>query len=1143
MKKNLTIDGCLFYSVKKALLIMKLTLIMLMACIFQASAKVNGQTKVSLNLSSTEIGKALKVIENQGVFRFLYNNNLSGIHHKVSINASDEEIIEVLNKMFTGTDLIYKILDNNLIVVLSSSLKIQDIKVTGKVTDENGLPLSGVSISVKGSKPGTTSDNDGNFTLTAPEKGTLVFSYIGYQTMEVQINSQAVISISLVASKRTMDAVVVIGYGVASKRDLTGSIVKIDGKVVADKPNSNPINSLQSKVSGLYVVNNGTPGAQPDVRIRGTVSIGQVHPLYVVDGVFNDNIDFLNPNDIESIEILKDPSSLAIFGVRGATGVIAITTKKAKAGATVINFNTFYGWQKLQDKIKWADASQFSTLFAEENANNGVATPDYSAINSNTDWIDAVTRTANISTTNLSVSSSTDKNKFYLGLGYTYQEGLIKNEQLRRFSLSFTDELKLSKAVKIGINFNASRVDPPYDATWVLDAARKVMPQVSAGTKTFRVLDPYGTDSITAKLYSTVDPALQSGGVENPLIQLQNEWNKTINNQYRTVGNVFAEFNFLKHFTFRATFYGDLMNQNKRQYVPLYYAYNPLDNSIVAVNQTTKVIENNYQTKKFQQDYILTYMLSLGDHHLTAMAGYTTFYTGVFNTQGIGVPSGPAAPQIPDNERFWYVSNGFNAPSLTLATSDQNEYTNVSFLGRVLYNYKNKYYLNASYRDDASSRLLPVNQHQQFWAVGGAWEVSKEKFMQNQKMFDFLKVHGSTGVLGNQSSSYLDGTPINYPAYPLLSTGNSGAAFGNYIYNAAVSSYDANPNLKWETVSSQELGVEFNMFDNRLHFEYNYFNKTTENLMIFIDRSAVALKNILENGGSLRNWGNEFTASWNQNLSKDFTLNVGGNITFLQNKVLSLSPDIPNGVLDVTSTNNGQAISETKAGEPIGYFKGMVVSGIFQSYSDIISSPSQAGLGTSLPGDFKYKDVGGPSNSPKPDGVVDYSDRTFIGNPSPKFYYGANINLTYKGLSLGIDVGGVYGNMIYRTWGSLESPFQRVNYAAFQMARWHGPGTSNWVPIISQGHRINFIGSTYSIEDGSYFRLRNIQLGYSFSNSFLKSAHLTAMRVFLNVQNLKTWKNNSGYSPEFGGSAVQFGYDNGGGAIPSITTLGINLTF
>ena len=1116
---------------------MKLTFLLMFVAILQVSAKVNGQGRISLKVNGVEISKVLNSIEKQGVYRFLYNSRLSMIRTKVSIDAKDLDIKDVLKDMFTGTDLGYKILDNNLIVVLSNTLAFQDIKVTGKITNESGEGLSGVSVTLKGTSNGTTTDNDGNFTITVPQDGILVISYIGYQSQQVSVSNASVHNVKLLAANKVMDEVVVIGYGAATKRDLTGSIVKIEGKEVADKPNTNPIASLQGKVAGLSVVNNGTPGAQPDIRIRGTVSIGQVHPLYVVDGIFNDNIDFLNPNDIESIEILKDPSSLAIFGVKGATGVIAITTKHAKPGQTIINFNTTYGFKTLVDKIKMANASQFSTLFAEENANNGVATPDYSWFNSNTDWINTVTRTGHFNTDNISISSSSEKNKFNMGLGYTHDEGIVMHEQLEKMQLSLNDEFKLSKFIKVGVNLNTSRQNHPYDATWVLDGARKVMPQVSNGTKTFKYQNPYGADSITTPLYSTVDNALQSGGVQNPLIQLQNEYNKTSNIEYRSVGSGFFEVNFLKNFTFRSTFYADISTVNKRQYIPLYDAYTPQQNgdTTTTITTATSLTENDNTWRKFQQDHILTYKKSFGEHNLTATAGYTTYYFGNFNRTGVAKQIiGAAGAPIPNDPRFWYISNGFQDPVNTFASSSQTEYTTASALARLLYNYQNKYYLNASIRDDGSSQIPEAHRHQQFWAVGAAWDLSRENFMKNQNIFDFLKLKGSIGVLGNQSTTDGATGTLPYPANPGI-LGGVGAVFGTNVYTAATPAYNANPDLQWETVNAQEVGIELNAFQNRLHFEANYYNKTTKNLMTYVNRRSLGVPDELINGGSLRNWGEEISAVWNQHLSKDFSFSVGGNITFLKNKVIALSSELPTGTLDVTSQNNGEAISETKPGLPIGYFKGYVEEGIFQSYADILKSPSQASLGPAArPGDIKYKDMNG-------DKVIDASDRTFIGNPSPKFMYGASASVNWKGFNLSVDIGGVYGNQVFRTWGALESPFQRVNYAGFEADRWHGAGTSNWVPILSQKDRSNYVGSTYSIENGSYLRIRNLQLGYNFAQNLIPT--VKGMRVFVNVQNPKTWKNNSGYTAEFGGTATQFGYDNAGGAIPRVTTMGLNVTF
>ncbi|MBZ5857804.1 TonB-dependent receptor [Flavihumibacter profundi] len=1126
--------------------IMKLTALCMLICCLQVSAAGFSQTKVSLKLEGINIKKALNVIERKSSYRFLYNQALFSENTTVDIKAVNEDVTSVLDKMLSNTALTYEVLDNYLVVFKYKGEEFLQQKVTGRVTDAAGNPIPGASIRIKGTSGGTSADNAGNFSITVPENALLIISSVGFEDMEVSVSGKTILNITLQGSKKLQDEIVVIGYGTASKRDLTGSITKISGKEVADKPNSNPVASLQGKVAGMYVVNNGTPGASPDIRIRGTVSIGQVAPLYVVDGIFNDNIDYLNPNDIESIEVLKDASSLAIFGVKGATGVIAITTKKAKAGTVSVNFNTTYGFKQLTDKIKMANASEFATLFAEERANNGVTEPfDYTGLSANTNWIDAVTRTANYGTSNLRISGSTEKNKFNLGVGYISDEGIIRHEKLEKWLMALNDELKVSKAVKVGVNLNISRQNNPYDATWVLDAARKVIPQVSSGTKRFLVKDPYSPDSLNTDIYSGLDVGLQSSGVVNPLLQLENEWNKTVNIEYRTVGSVYGEVNFAKNFNFRATLYGDMSTVDKRQYTPLYYAYNPKDDVPYLYSQNTSVREDINNYRKFQQDYILNYKKNFGDHGLTLTGGFTTYYFGNFNrATKVSQFTGPTALPIPNDKRFWYINNGFGDPtsaSEISSGSNQSEYSTVSFLGRALYNYKSKYFLNASIRNDASSRLPEANRNQVFWALGAAWDMTREDFMRNQKIFDFLKLKTSIGVLGNQTASRLDGTPLNYPFYPNLLTGNN-AVFGTNVYSAAEREYIPNPNLKWETVTAFEVGVEANAFQNRLHFEANYYDRTTNNLMTFVDRSQLGLKNELVNGGSLRNWGEEFAASWNQAINKDFSINIGGNITFLKNKVLSLSEELPTGFLSRSFMNNGSAESRTVPGMPIGSFYGYEVAGIYQSYADILASPVASSIGAYRPGDFKFKDLAGPG-SKGPDGQITSDDRTFIGNPTPKFTYGGSINLTYKGFNLGLDFNGVYGNQIFRTWGSLESPFQRVNYSADKMGRWHGAGTSNWVPLVSQGDRFNYNGSTYNIEDGSYFRLRNIQLGYNFQRRLIEPLKIENLRVFANVQNLKTWKNSTGYTAEYGGDATAFGYDNAGGAIPMVTTFGLNVTF
>lgn len=1114
---------------------MKLTLAFILFFTLQLYANGYGQEKINIKPRKMDVKEVLSSIEKQTSYRFLYNNDLSELNNTVAINAKNAELKEILPLLFTGTALTYQMMDNGLVVVKENPAIVKDVVARGQVMDDKGAPLSGVSVVVKGTTIGTTTNSDGNFTLTVPNANAiLVFTSVGFDDVEYALKGQADVNVVMKASQKVMDQVVVIGYGTASKRDLTGSIVKISGKDIADKPNTNPVASLQGKVAGLYVVNNGTPGQAPDIRIRGTVSIGQVHPLYVVDGILQDNIDYINSSDIESIEILKDPSSLAIFGVKGATGVIAVTTKRAKAGQTLINFNTSFGFKNLVDKIQMADAAQFKTLFAEEMANDGKSAPDYSALTANTDWTDVVTRVGKFNNNNLSISNSTEKNKVSFGLGYVTDEGIIIRERLQKMLASFNDELKINKNLKIGVNFNYSRQNNPYGAAWVLDAARKVMPQVSAGTKSFKVRNPYGTDSLTQNIYSGLNVALQNSGVVNPLMEVENTWNKTNGVENRYVGSLFAELTILKNLNFRSTWYGDVSNVDTRTYSPLYYAYNPMTNTPYLYNTKTSVSQTNVDYKKYQQDYILTYKNTFGEHNITATGGFTTYYYGFFSRSAtISQGTGPLDLPIPNDKRFWYIGNNyFGVVNQNGASSSQGENTTVSGLFRFLYNFKNKYYFNASFRDDASSQIPEKNRHQQFWALGAAWEVSKEAFLADMYWLNFLKLKGSIGVLGNQS---VYGLASQYPMYPGLQSGVF-VPFGTNIVSGALASYQPNPDLRWETVNAAEGGFELNALENRLHFEYNYYNKVTNNMMTYADRGSLGLDPLLQNGGKVHNWGHEISATWSQKLSEDLVLDFGGNITFMKNKVLSVAPDLPGGIIINSYMNNGSAEARTKPGYPIGAFWGYVVDGLYQSKLDVLQSPPASSIGSYGPGDFKFKDM-------NKDGVIDANDRVMIGNPSPDFIYGGNINLRYKRLNIGLDLGGVYGNEIFRTWGSLESPFQRVNYAALKMDRWHGAGTSNWEPIISQGHRFNYNGSTYNIEDGSYFRLRNLQVGYDVSTRAISGIGIKSLRLFANVQNLKTWKHNNGYAPEYGGSATSFGFDLGGGAIPRVTTFGLNATF
>ncbi|MFV0606530.1 MAG: TonB-dependent receptor [Niabella sp.] len=1095
---------------------MKLTVAFIFLLSLNLSATGFGQT-INIKAKRMAVADVLTTIEKQTNYRFLYNDDLSELKNNVSIHIKNATVEDALPVLFEGTALTYQLMNNNLVVIKEDPVIAKDVIVNGQVLDDKGVPLAGVSVLVKGTTIGTTTNQQGNFSLAVPNANAiLVFTSVGYADLEYPLNGANTVTISLQPSQQVMDQVVVIGYGTAAKRDLTGSIVKIGGEDVADKPNPNPVASLQGKVAGLSVTPYGTPGKTPDVRIRGTVSVGSIRPLYVVDGVFTDNIDFINPNDIESMEILKDPSSLAIFGVRGASGVIAVTTKRGKTGSVSVNLNTNYGFKKLTDKISvLTSADDFKMLYEEEKANIGATTPfDYTPWTGNTDWIDAVTQTGRFSQNNLSVSAGNDKNKFYMGVGYTMDEGIVLKEKLRKIMLNLSDEYKVAKFLKVGFSVNGTRTYSPNDGTSVLETARRIAPIVEAGTFPYK-MKIYGADSATYNLYSAV-PTIQNT-LANPLIDRMATWDAYIGRENRVVGNIFAELSFLKNFTFRTAYYGDMSYLSSVTYSPLTAAYDPVTQSGYLVNTQTAVSQQEGRWNKYQQDYILTYKKNFGDHNLNATAGFTTYWFSENQLYG-SVKQSLTGDPIPDDPRFWHLSNGFEDESTSQSSSYTRENFTTSGLVRFLYNYKNKYYLNGSLRRDVSSVIYnPDTRGQNFWALGAAWEITKEEFMQNVDFFNLLRLKGSIGVLGNQNSYGID-----YPWFPTLASGNT-AVFGSNVFPSYVKTYEVDPNLKWETVLGKEIGIDFTALDRRLTGEINYYHKNTRDVLLFLQNGP---KRTLGNFGSLLNRGWEFSLGWNQKLTPDWSFNASANLTTYYNKVTKFGTFLP---ASESSPN------QTEVGFPIGYFYGYVVEGVYQSYADKLASPKVVGYDYG-PGDLKYKDINN-------DGVIDTKDRTMIGNPTPDFSYGISLGTSYKGFDFNIDFNGSYGGEVYRVWGSSELPYSRYNYASFKMDRWHGEGTSNWVPRLGDKFAINRLPSTFGIEDGSYFRIRNIQVGYNFPKALLSRAFIKSLKVFANVQNLKTFKHNSGYTPEFGGDPTYFGVDWGNGPVPLIATGGINITF
>ena len=986
------------------------------------------------------------------------------------------------------------------LILLPAYMSGQVIK--GKVLDKNGVGIPGAIVVAVDSKTNADTDFDGNFEINANVGEMLKVTMLGFEATSASVTESLMTIVMQESEDTALKEVVVIGYGTAKKRDLAGSIVRIEGKTVADKPNSNPVASLQGKVAGLSVVNSGRPGQEPDIRIRGTVSRNQTKPLYVVDGIFSNDISYINSNDIESIEILKDPSSLAIFGVRGANGVILVSTKQGKAGKLSVNFNSATGVKTIVGKPKLANATLFKQLYDEQRVNDGA--PPYSFYNlftGDTDWIDQLeNKGAVVQNSNLSIQSASEANKLSLGFGYLKEDGVIRNEKFEKITFNLNDEVKIVENFKVGMGLNGIKSKLPVGNNF--GSALNATPIVS----------PYNPDGIYNQLPS------QIGGAQigNPLIPVNEESNTKINEQYRLVGNVFAELKFFKDFTFRVGYSGDMDVRKGRSYVPLIDVYAAESNEVTPYSGRilTSVSQYNTTVQNFQQDYLLTYNKKFGEHSITALAGYNSYQEYLESISG-SVTQNKGGEPIPNDPRWWYLNVfPYGDQETRISNSEQWERATTSNLFRVLYNYQGKYIVNGSFRRDSSSELPKDTRDQNFWSIGAAWEVGKEKFMETSGI-NSLKIKGSYGELGNQYNA------VHYPYLPNYTTGAS-AVFGSTLVPAFVLAYRNTDNLKWETVTSYEGGFELTTFKNRLKLDATYYNKTTKDLLVFVEQGN---ERFYTNAGEIENKGFEFSASWDEKVSDRFAYSFSGNMTTLNNKV--------NSVFE-PGYEIFQGPTRTSAGDPIGSFYGYEVEGIYQSYADVLASPIST-LGSYGPGDFKYRDING-------DGKVTTDDRKVIGNPTPDFTYGLSTSATYSNFSLAIDLQGVYGNEIWRNWGN-GSTFAQFNYREAREDRWTGPGTSNWEPRLSEASGYNKLNSTYNVEDGSYIRIRNIQLAYDFKPFSIKEVNIQTMKLYLNAQNLYTWKHNSGFTPEAGGSPIEFSVDNGGYPLPVITSLGFSVTF
>ncbi|MEO8772832.1 MAG: TonB-dependent receptor [Gelidibacter sp.] len=986
----------------------------------------------------------------------------------------------------------------------------QDAIITGTVTSaEDNFPVPGVNVLIKGTNKGTSTDFDGNYSLTAKAGDVFEFTYVGFKTQYITIGNQTTLNIVFEADIEALGEVVVVGYGSQKKADLTGAITTIKAEDIEKTPTSNVMQSLQGKVAGVQVIGVGSPGDSPKVRLRGVGTFdGSNNPLYVVNGMFYDNIDFLNTSDIESVSVLKDASSSAIFGQKAAGGVIIIQTKSGKLEKRPeFVYNGYTGYQFAQNVVKMANAEQFTTMAYESgsqtdinNVLSSIQRFGRSRVNPNlpdvnTDWYKEILRPAIISSHNIGVNGGGENVTYALGTNYFSQDGILdmKNDY-ERFNIRTSVDVKLSDRLKMGSNMvfsNATKYNAENTAWFQAYFAVPILP----------VYDPLNTNA-TPVAYSDASK-IGYRGAQNPFPTMR--YNENQLKIRKLLTNIYAEYALIpEKLTIKTAYYHDFSSIDERNVrLPYFISENS--------QRETSSIRKGQQTYSNQiWDNTVTYKDNFGDHGLTVLAGtsYRDEAQHILNVTGQDIKG-------IGNESSWYLDfadkDSFNGN----VEDNGSRIYGVSYFGRAEYNYKDRYLLNATIRAEGDSKFTANN-----WlytpAFGLGWVLSEENFMQDNGVFDFLKLRLSYGKLGNGSLGRSSGTRT----VSIVQTN-----IGDQAVSGIVSTSNF-ANLEWEVTEEKDFGISARMLNNRLTLEADYFIRTTDNAVIPVIQ-AISNAIVRKNAGVIRNQGVEVSLDYNQRLNDDWKFNIGANFSTLKNEVIELGDG-----QDYIDGGSAEFRQRTRVGDPIRAFFGYEVTGVYQNNAEILNDPI-AVANNLVPGDLKYRDVNG-------DGVLNADDRVVLGSYLPSFMYGGNFGVSYKDFDFSVNVSGQSGNKILnRKRGEVIFTSDTNMDADLAINRWHGEGTSNSYPS-SAGLRKGWNQklSTFFIEDGSYFRIQNIQLSYTVKPGSLLGDKMPETRLTFTAERPFTYFKYNGFDPE-----VQDGVDRETYPVPAVYTMGINIKF
>lgn len=1110
---------------------MKTSVVLLIVCTLQLSAGIYAQVKkLDISLNNVPVKEVLKNIEEQSDFRFFYNDELSEVNRYVSVNMQGVLINDLLIDLFRGTGVTFKVLENNLIVISPENL-VQQRKVTGKVIDsESGEPLAGVTVQIKGTTIGTLTGVDGSYEINVPgSESVLVFSFIGYKTQEMPVSQKNVIDVSLALETRELEEVVVIGYGIQRKSDVTGAISKVKTTDLQARSVVSAEKAMQGKVAGVQVINtSGAPGKSGTIRVRGVSSNNAAEPLYVVDGIITNSISGIDPNDIESIEILKDAASAAIYGVSSGNGVVLITTKKGKAGEGRITYDYQFSTSQLPRIPDLMNAEEYINYMTEGGYLSQAAIDDYWDGVTDTDWLDEVFETGITQRHNLGFQGGNERMSYYMSASYTNQDGIVVGDKdvYERLGGVFNMDYKIKDWLKVSSNnlvekYHVETVSEANEYGGLLGAALTQDPLTPVSYAYEDLPDymlsvlnggiyPLLKDKKTGRYWSWSNVNIQE--MTNPMII--RDQTDSYSNGFNLTGSVSMDLIPIKNLTVTSKFGYRIGYGSSYTHAKPYYG-----NSINSRDKR-QISRTNSIFYRYQWDNYATWIKTFGRHNLNLMAGMS-YIEPFSNSTG-----GSVDEVIKDDPLYYDIAYQTSTATRTISGSENKTGRLYSLFGRANYGYNGKYLFQASLRRDAGDRNYFPEGHNVgiFPAFSVGYVISQEDFFPETNFINNLKLRASWGQ--NGTYAHLNGF--------LWRASIASAGSVPYTENISYQTASApnrleNPELTWETTEQTNIGLDLRALNDRLTFSFDWFVKNSKDLLVTITPPyETGMSSATINAGNVRNSGVELELGWQDSFG-DFKYGINANLATLKNKVTYLDPSISR--INGASMHISTGLTVFEEGYPVWYMRGWELADIDDATGDPIFV------------DQPTIDTDGDGVADEPDGVINNDDKVMLGKGIPDYTYGITLTANYKGFDLIVFGAGQGGNQIYNCFTKSDRPNgNKLKY--FYNDRWTPENTDGSIPKPGANKIDYFYASSGVIFDGSFFKIKQIQLGYTIPSNITKKVQISNLRLYCSLDDWITFSNYIGYDPEVSTNAgSSLGIDKGSYPIPKKFMFGVNLTF